>query len=267
MTNDPTAQCHALQQRLGITFTDCGLLMQALTHRSYLAELPEAISNERLEFLGDAVLDLVVAEELFRRHPDWPEGELTKAKASAVDERALERMARDWELGAYVLISHGEDQSGGRERRALLADAVEALIGAYFLDQGLDAVREFVLRALEPVMAKIERREHEHDYKTLLQELFQGRYQTAPDYQVLSETGPAHDRTFEIGVIFAGQVLGRGTGKSKKEAAQHAAAEALQNIPERDPRSEHHELTNNTEMIENHGVAVNSDPATDPNKD
>lgn len=267
MTIDPTERCHALQQRLGITFNQCDLLVQALTHRSYLAEVPEAISNERLEFLGDAVLDLVVAEELFRRHPDWPEGELTKAKASAVDERALERMARDWELGDYVLISHGEDQSGGRQRRALLADAVEALIGAYFLDQGLDAVREFVLRALEPVMAKIERREHEHDYKTLLQELFQSRYQTAPAYEVLSETGPAHDRTFEIGVVFAGLVLGRGTGKSKKEAAQHAAAEALQNIPERDHRSEHRELTDNTDIVENYVSAENPDPVTDPNKD
>jgi len=98
MTNDPTDQCLALQQRLGITFHDCGLLVQALTHRSYLAEVPDAMSNERLEFLGDAVLDLVVAEELFKRHADWPEGELTKAKASAVDERALERLARDWEL-------------------------------------------------------------------------------------------------------------------------------------------------------------------------
>jgi len=271
MTNDPTDQCLALQQRLGITFHDCGLLVQALTHRSYLAEVPDAMSNERLEFLGDAVLDLVVAEELFKRHADWPEGELTKAKASAVDERALERLARDWELGAYVLVSRGEESSGGRQRRAMLADAVEALIGAYFLDQGLDAVREFVLRALAPVMAQIERREHEHDYKTLLQELFQSRYQTAPDYEVLSETGPPHDRTFEIGVIFAGQVLGRGTGKSKKEAAQSAAAEALHNIPEREHSVEAHESAvehaeahpgpTDTPEPEDHGPTASADSA------
>ncbi|MHB9109856.1 MAG: ribonuclease III [Armatimonadota bacterium] len=264
MTTDPTAQCQALQQRLGITFQRCDLLVQALTHRSYLAETPDAISNERLEFLGDAVLDLVVAEELFRRHPDWPEGELTKAKASAVDERALERMARDWELGEYVLVSRGEEQSGGRQRRAMLADAVEALIGAYFLDQGLDAVREFVLRALAPVMAIIERREHEHDYKTLLQELFQSRYQTAPVYEVLSETGPPHDRTFEIGVTFAGQVLGRGTGKSKKEAAQSAAAEALQNIPEREHSAEHPEPAGDHESAETPEPEDNSAEHSDP---
>ena len=264
MTNEPTEQCLALQQRLGITFKDCDLLVRALTHRSYLAEAPEANSNERLEFLGDAVLDLVVAEELFRRHPDWPEGELTKAKASAVDERALERLARDWELGEYVLVSRGEEQSGGRQRRAMLADAVEALIGAYFLDQGLAAVRIFVLRALASVMAQIERREHEHDFKTLLQELFQARYQTAPVYEVLSETGPPHDRTFEIGVTFTGQVLGRGTGKSKKEAAQSAAAEALQNIPEREHSTEHHEPTENHESAETPESEVNPESNASP---
>jgi len=153
----------------------------------------------------------------------------------------------------------------------MLADAVEALIGAYFLDQGLDAVREFVLRALAPVMAQIERREHEHDYKTLLQELFQSRYQTAPDYEVLSETGPPHDRTFEIGVIFAGQVLGRGTGKSKKEAAQSAAAEALHNIPEREHSVEAHESAvehaeahpgpTDTPEPEDHGPTASADSA------
>jgi len=238
MTTDPTAQCEALQQRLGISFARQDLLVQALTHRSYLAEAVGAVSNERLEFLGDAVLDLVVAEELFRKHPDWPEGELTKAKASAVGERALEQVAREWDLGAYMLVSRGEEQSGGRERRAMLADSVEALIGAYYLDRGLEACRIFVLRALASAMDTIERREHEHDYKTLLQELFQARYQTAPLYEVLNESGPPHDRTFEVGVIFAGQVLGRGEGKSKKEAAQHAAEETLRTIPEQESPAE-----------------------------
>jgi ribonuclease-3 len=234
-TTDPTDQCEELLQRLGISFARHDLLVQALTHRSYLAEAVGALSNERLEFLGDTVLDLVVAEEMFRKHPEWPEGELTKAKASAVGERTLEQVARAWNLGAYVLMSHGEEQSGGRARRALLADSVEALIGAYYLDQGLEACREFVLRVLEPVLETIERREHEHDFKTLLQELFQARYQTAPVYEVLNESGPPHDRTFDVGVIFSGQVLGRGEGKSKKEAAQKAAAEALHVIPEREP--------------------------------
>ena len=229
---DSTDHCEEVQQRLGISFARRELLVQALTHRSYLAESLGAISNERLEFLGDAVLDLVIAEDLFRKHPEWPEGELTKAKATAVGERSLERVARGWNLGAYMLISRGEELSGGRARRAMLADAVEALIGAYYLDQGLEACRAFVLRALQLALEAIERREHERDYKTLLQELLQARYQAAPSYQVASESGPPHDRTFLVEVIFADRVLGRGQGKSKKEAAQKAAAEALCNIPE-----------------------------------
>jgi len=231
---EPTDRIDELQRRLGITFVRRDLLVQALTHRSYLSEAVEAVANERLEFLGDTVLDLVVAEEVFHRNPEWPEGELTKAKASAVGERALEQVAREWDLGAYVLISRGEEQSGGRERRAMLADSVEALIGAYYLDRGLETCRAFVLRALAPALEIIERGEHEHDFKTLLQELFQARYQTAPVYEVLQESGPPHDRTFEVGVIFDSQVLGRGEGKSKKEAAQKAAAETLQVISERE---------------------------------
>ena len=232
--DEPAARTDELQQRLGITFARRELLEQALTHRSYLAETDEVASNERLEFLGDAVLDLVIAEELYRIHPDWSEGELTKAKASAVGERSLEQAARQWDLGAYMFVSRGEESSGGRARRAMLADAVEALIGAYYLDQGLEACRLFVLRAVQPAMEAIERQEHELDYKTQLQEVMQGRFQEAPAYEVVGETGPAHDRTFTVAVIFDGRVLGRGDGKSKKEAAQKAAFEALQNIPERE---------------------------------
>ncbi len=144
-----------------------------------------------------------------------------------MEERSLERLAREWDIGPFMRISHGEESSGGRNRRALLADAVEALIGAYFLDQGLDACRVFLLREMSGILAAVERQEHERDYKTLLQEAFQGRYQAAPSYEVVAERGPAHDRTFEIAVIFNGEILGRGSGKSKKEAEQHAAAEAL----------------------------------------
>lgn len=231
---DPTERLDELQRRLKIKFKQPDLLVQALSHRSYLSEAIGAISNERLEFLGDAVLDLIVAEELFRMHSDWPEGELTKAKSAAVGERSLEQVARAWNLGAYLLMSHGEEQSGGRDRRAMLADAVEALIGAYYLDRGLAMCRRLVLCALTSVMDTIERHEHEHDYKTLLQELVQGRYQSAPLYEVVEETGPAHDRTFTVTVSFAGQELGRGEGKSKKEAAQIAAEMALRSMPERE---------------------------------
>lgn len=218
------------QQRLQIRFQREELLVLALTHRSCSVDDELSESNERLEFLGDSVLDLIMAEELYARHPDWPEGKLTKSKAFAVGERALERIARQWNLGAYVRVSHGEELSGGRERRSLLADAVEALIGAYYLDQGLLACRDLVLRAMQEILESIDRQEHEQDYKTQLQEVFQARYQEAPSYQVVSESGPPHQRTFTIAVTFAGDEFGRGEGHSKKEAEQLAAARALERL-------------------------------------
>lgn len=217
-----------LMQRVQVRFTQPELLAQALTHRSYAAEAGGISSNERLEFLGDAILDLIIAEELFRIHPDWPEGELTKAKAAAVGERSLEKVARRWELGKYIRISHGEESSGGRDRRALLADAVEAVFGALYLDQGLEVCRAFVLREMAFMLEAIDRHEHEGDYKTILQEVFQARYQAAPTYTVVHESGPPHARTFEVAVSFNGEILGHGEGHSKKEAEQQAAAQALQ---------------------------------------
>ncbi len=216
-----------LQARLGISFTREELLLQALTHRSYQSEHEHVLSNERLEFLGDAVLDLIIADALLQTHSDWSEGELTKAKAALVEERSLERIARKWDLGPSIRVSHGEESSGGRNRRGLLADAVEALIGAYYLDQGLEQCRRFLLREMADMLEAVERQDHDRDYKTLLQEAFQARYQSAPSYEIAAETGPPHDRTFEIAVTFHDEVLGRGSGKSKKEAEQQAAAQAL----------------------------------------
>lgn len=216
-----------LEARLQIDFTDRGLLEQALTHRSYAADVEGATSNERLEFLGDTVLDLIIAEELYFANPDWPEGDLTKAKASAVGERSLERIAHAWDLGAYVRLSRGEEASGGRQRRALLADAVEAIFGAYYLDQGLDACRTLVLREMTFILETIERRAQSGDYKTQLQEVLQARFQAAPSYVMLEESGPPHDRTFRVAVQFQDDVLGVGVGKSKKEAEQQAASCAL----------------------------------------
>ena len=217
-----------LQQRLGIRFAQEALLIQSLTHRSFLMEDEHAHSNERLEFLGDAVLSLIIAEDLYRRYSDWPEGELTKTKAAAVRERSLERVARQWELGQYIRISYGEECSGGRNRRALLADAMEAVIGAYYLDQGLEECRAFVLREMAFILEEVERQEHELDYKTELQEMIQAKYQSAPTYKVIAESGPPHDRTFEVAVSFGDEILGHGAGKSKKEAEQQAAAQALE---------------------------------------
>jgi ribonuclease-3 len=238
MTPETPDDYGVLQQRLGIRFTQPELLQRALTHRSFLAEDESATSNERLEFLGDSVLDLIIAEELYTRHKDWPEGELTKSKAAAVGERSLEKVARRWEIGCHMRVSRGEALSGGRERRALLADAVEAVIGAYYLDQGLEACRTFVLDQLAFILETIDRREHDMDFKTQLQEVCQGRFQTAPTYEVVEESGPPHDRTFVIAVRFDGRVLGTGEGKSKKEAEQQAAAMALQSPELRDATGE-----------------------------
>ncbi|OPZ85527.1 MAG: Ribonuclease 3 [bacterium ADurb.Bin429] len=216
-----------LQARLGIHFQQRELLLLALTHRSYASEVAGGESNERLEFLGDAVLGLIIGEELYRRYPAWKEGELTRARASVVEEPALLQVAQRWHLGTFLRLSQAEDASGGRGRRALLADAVEAIIGACYLDQGLEVCRAFVLREFAFLLETPGGETFIRDYKTRLQELYQARYQAAPTYHVVSESGPPHDKTFDVVVSFRGSEIGRGTGKSKKEAAQQAAADAL----------------------------------------
>jgi ribonuclease-3 len=198
----------------------------ALTHKSAEQEtsLP---ANERLEFLGDAVLGLVVAEHLYRSHPDLDEGPLTKVKAVAVSEPILAEVARELGLGSYLILSKGEEQSGGRQRPSILADAAEAVFAAIYLDRGFRAARTVILRLLADHLHAIERQEHEPDYKTLLQERIQELHRTPPTYRVVSHSGPDHDRTFVTEVRVSGTVLGRGTGKSKKQAEQDAARQAL----------------------------------------
>ncbi|MEI7833977.1 MAG: ribonuclease III [bacterium] len=215
----------SLAQRLGISFRDGGLLTTALTHRSYSAE-HGGESNERLEFLGDSVLDLLIAEELYRRHPEMEEGMLSINKAALVNGEALAQIALRWDVGALAIMSHGEESAGGRHRRAMLADTVEAIIGAYYLDAGLDACREFVLREI-PVTTADTHGEAWHDYKTELQEYCQSRYHETPVYLPVREEGPSHVRTFVVATVFRGGQLGEGSGKSKKEAEQAAAKAAL----------------------------------------
>jgi len=216
----------AFATRLGITPRRPHLLRQALTHKSAEPELG-VVSNERLEFLGDAVLGLVVAEHLYRCHPDLAEGELTKLKAVAVSEPILARIARELDLGRYLLVSRGEEQTGGRERTSILADALEAVFAAVYLDRGLRAVRELILRLFSQHLDAIERHEYELDYKTLLQEKIQELHRTPPTYRVIAQSGPDHDRTFVAEVRVSDRVLGRGTGKSKKQAEQAAARDTL----------------------------------------
>jgi len=225
----------AVETRLGFKFRDRSRLEQALTHKSCLPEEadPCACSNERLEFLGDAVLGLVIATHMYNSHPDWPEGELTKAKAVAVSEATLSRVGRELGLGEFLLLGKGEEQSGGRDRPSILADAVEALIAAAFFDEGAGDLTQFgvanlVLRMLEPSLRDLERNEHVKDYKTLLQEASQAAHRVLPTYCVVDESGPDHDKTFVVEVRLRDRIVGVGKGRSKKDAEQKAAREALE---------------------------------------
>ncbi len=216
----------ALAAVLGIEPRRPELLRKALTHKSAEQEL-HLPANERLEFLGDAVLGLAVAGHLFRSHPDLAEGALTKVKAVAVSEPILAEVAREIDLGSYLILSRGEEQSGGRDRSSILADGLEAVFGAVYLDRGFRACRTLILRLLADHLGAIERDEYEPDYKTLLQEQIQEIHRIPPTYRVVSESGPDHDRTFVAEVRVGRQILGTGSGKSKKQAEQAAAREAL----------------------------------------
>lgn len=219
-----------IARKLQVDIRDYALLQQALTHKSYLGEEAEALSNERLEFLGDSVLGLVVAEYLYTQFPDRTEGDLAKAKAVAVSEPVLAESAKNLGLPDMLLMSTGEEASGGRKRLSILADAFEALVAVIYLDCGLEAARQFILRALESILIDIERKEHIRDYKTLLQEHTQGLYKKAPRYLVIEERGADHDKTFVVEARLDDVKLGLGEGKSKKQAEQAAALQALERI-------------------------------------
>jgi ribonuclease-3 len=231
-----TRPVQELAQRLGIASVDPELLTQALSHRSLHGDegRPAHLwSNERLEFLGDAALGLAVAGHLYREHPDWSEGQLTRLKAAAVSESTLGRVARAMGLGDYILMSAAEEQSGGRDRTSILADAVEALIGAVFLDQGFVRARRLVLKLIKEELAAIGRDARDRDYKTILQEITQEETKLAPLYRVVEESGPDHDKRFLVEAMLGEEVLGAGTGHSKKQAEQAAARQALERRRER----------------------------------
>ncbi|NCO41940.1 MAG: ribonuclease III [Armatimonadetes bacterium CG_4_10_14_3_um_filter_66_18] len=224
-----TAQLLQFQRQLGVTFPSTELLDLALTHPSYLGEAHEedAESNQRLEFLGDALLGLAVSEYLYHRYTELPEGELTKIKAAVVSEPALCQVARKLSVGEQMLMGRGEDASGGRDRASVLADALEAIIGAILVDVGTDAARQFVLRHLGEDIEVQGSHVGSHDHKSRLQELTQSRAQGTPTYEVVGEEGPDHSKTFVVEVSVASTLLGRGRGGSKKEAEQEAAKRAV----------------------------------------
>ncbi len=219
-----------LQQSLGVSFSDLSLLEQALVHSSYINENPSVTmtSNERLEFLGDVVLGLVVAEKLYWDFPRFSEGEMTRLRAALVCRETLARMARAIRLGDYLYLGKGEEASGGRRKPSNLAGALEAVIAAIFLDRGLTATKESILRLFDEEMERVVSRGVEVDYKSQLQELTQARQQPVPVYQLVEAVGPAHDRRFTVEVRIGDTVLGRGSGKSKKTAEAEAASSALQ---------------------------------------
>ena len=220
-----------LDTALGFKFRDTALIDRALSHRSYCAEHPDTLSNERLEFLGDAVLGLVVTDYMFGEYPDMPEGELAKLRASVVNSEVLAEVAREVRLGASLLLGKGEEATGGRDKPSILADAMEAVIAAVYLDGGWDAARKLVLRLVEPRIVEGASGPGGHDYKTRLQELATQTFDQLPRYQVRHE-GPDHSKHFFATVLLRGEPWGTGEGRSKKHAEQAAARVAWRYLRE-----------------------------------
>lgn len=224
--NEPIAE---LEKRIGITFQDKSLLRRALTHRSYLNEVgdPGWEDNERLEFLGDAIIDCIVAEYLYHRFPEMQEGVLTSVRANLVRREALASFARKLDLGAYLYMGTGEAQSGGRDRDATLCAAFEALVGAIYLDQKMEGTQRFLLPFVQEALPQALERALMKDAKTRLQEWSQGTLRMTPAYVTVEEEGPDHAKTFTVEARIGGLVVGRGRGSTKQAAAQAAAADAL----------------------------------------
>lgn len=224
-------ELRTLEATLGVSFENISLLHEALTHSSYANEAGGAPYNERLEFLGDAVVGLVVSEMLFAKYPDWPEGDLTRTKASVVSSPAMSGIGRQLKLGELILLGRGEQRSEGRGRDSIVADAVEAVIGAVYVDQPWQVTKALVKQLWKPLIALASASpENVIDAKSALQELFQARGEGTPEYRLKDAFGPDHAKTFLSEVIHGGKVLACGQGKSKKEAEQEAARKALQSL-------------------------------------
>ena len=218
------------QRRSGLRFKDINLLNLSFCHRSFANERGTIGNNERLEFLGDSVLGLAVAEYLYTELPDRVEGDLAKIKSFVVSETTLAAIARRLRVDNFILIGKGEEFSGGRSKKAILADAMEAIIGAYFLDSGFREARRFVLEHVVPEINKVLENRHDKDYKTLLQEYAQKIYHAYPKYAVSKRTGPDHERVFWMEVEVGGKSFGPGKGSNKKEAEQAAARIAYERL-------------------------------------
>lgn len=226
------SELEILKQTLGISFSNNSLLEQALVHSSAANENPELPlpSNERLEFLGDAVLNFIVTSVLYQEFPELSEGELTKIRTFLICRETLVRLALSLRLGDYLCLGRGEELSGGRKKPSNLANAMEAIIGAIFLDQGLARTADFVSKLLSLELRKIKERGVTPNYKAILQEYIQAQYQQTPVYHLIGATGPDHDRSFTVEVILRDKILGRGSGKSKQAAEMAAAQSAWEQL-------------------------------------
>lgn len=218
-----------LEEILNLKFHRPDLLTQALTHRSYLNEHPEVKqSNERLEFLGDSVLSILTSTELFRRFPEYPEGKLTNLRSAIVRTQTLGKLALSLRYGEFLRLSRGEEHGGGRENLSLMADTFESVLGAIYLDQGLEAAKNFLEKNLFDQMNELLADPGVMDFKSRLQEVIQEKFKVAPVYRVLKTQGPDHDKVFTIAVVVGNRQLAQATGKSKQEAEQEAARIALE---------------------------------------
>lgn len=215
--------------RLGVEMSDYSLLSRALTHRSYLNENPGSIleDNERLEFLGDAVIDFIVAGYLYHRFPEMDEGELTALRAALVRAETLAGFARTLDLGRFLRLGYGEEESGGRDRTPLLCASFEAVVGAVYLDRGLEETRPLIEGYVRPMLEEIRAGELHKDAKSEFQVWAQARFNVTPHYKVIDSEGPDHAKTFTVRVLVGGEAWGEGRGRSKQAAAQAAAAEAM----------------------------------------
>ncbi len=218
-----------LEKTLRFNFKNKDLLKTAFIHRSYLNEHPEEklSHNERLEFLGDSVLGFIVSEHLYQKYPNHPEGDLTNFRSSLVNAKTLSEISRNLDLGKYLLLSKGEEATGGRDRQYILANTFESFLGAMYLDSGIEPARELVSRELLPALENIISNKLYKDFKSGFQELAQEKRNITPVYKVLSEEGPDHNRTFTVGVFLNDEEIAQGSGKSKQLAEQEAASSAI----------------------------------------
>jgi len=218
-----------LQNRISYKFKNLNLLNQALTHRSFANENQSKSfkDNERLELLGDSVLDVIITRLLMDRLPEYTEGDLSKARAAIVNEKSLSSIARNLELGDYILLSKGEEVTNGRDKDSILAASFEALVASIYLDRGFNKVFKVIARHFSPILDTEKKEDFYKDFKSQLQEYSQSFFKTTPRYVLTGESGPDHDKTFQINILINGKVFGKGLGKSKKEAEQKAAKGAL----------------------------------------